>query len=212
MHEEFIKYLKSYKENQFLIKEGGNDTDFYCLLQGKIGIWKGDPEDRDNLVKLGEIEKKGTYFGEMSTLLEETRTASVIALTDVKVFKFPGEMMSQIILQQPSLGLKLCTALAERLRGSTNKQQDIALQRNEIRDDATQQFLHAKESYQRLFIMISATEFQLRNPLVKAIVEHMSRDNLFRGGRRIRIDKEALEEMPECIAEVVKKAYADSLI
>lgn len=213
MHQEFIKYLKAYKADEVIIEEGSNDTDFFCLLQGSVGIWKGN--DNENAakrqVKIGEITEKGTYFGEMSTLLEETRTASIIAIDGmVKVLKFPGEMLPQMILKQPKLGLKICTALADRLKGTTLKQKDIALQRNEIRDDATSQFLYARRQFQRVFIMLSAIQMQMQNPNLKALIEYMSHDKL-QGRRKLRIDDEFLEEIPSTLVDPVKKAFSHIL-
>jgi len=211
MHEEYMKYLKLYKSGEFLVTEDDCDDDFYCLLSGKVGIWKGDPKKPNELIEIREISDKGSYFGEMSVLLKEDRSASVIAKTDAKVFKLPGKILSQVILEQPNFALRLCTSLADLLRKATIARQDLTQQRNEIRDDATAQLLHAKENFQKIFIMLSAIEYQLRNPLTKSLVEHMSQDKLLKGGRRIHLDKECLEEMPDQIADLVVKVYSDIL-
>lgn len=214
MYEEFIKYLKVYKPNEILIKEGedGEDADFFCLLQGTVGIWKGQLEDKSKAVKIGEISERGTYFGEMSALLEEDRTATIRALDEpVKVLKFPGEMLSQMILKQPSLGLKVCTALADRLRGTTDQQHDTAVQRNEIRDDATSQFLHAKEAFQKVFVMLTTIQTQLQHPNLKACLEFMSTDKLLQGGRKIHMDEEFLADLPPQLVDSVKQVYSNIL-
>lgn len=210
MTEEYIQYLKAYKPDEILIAEDDTDQDFFCLLTGKVGIWKGDVQDRESMVKIGEITDQGTYFGEMSMLLQEKRTASIIAHEPVKVLKFPGDMLSQLMLKQPKLGLKLCTALADRLKGTTSKQQDIALQRNEIRDDATQQFLQAKEAFQKLFVMVTAVQAQLQHPILKSVVEYMATDNMMQGGRKIRFDETFVEDMPSSVTDLVKKAYSEN--
>lgn len=211
MHEEFIKYLKGYKANQFIIREGEEDEDFFCLLKGKVGIWKGPPGDPDQLIKIGEISEKGSYFGEMSTLLNEIRTASIVAVDDVKVLKFPGEMLPNMIMKQPKLGLKLCIALANRLKGSTNKQQDIAQQRNEIRLDATNQTLYAKDHYQKLFVLLTAIQAQLQHPQLKSVVEFMSHDKLLQG-KALRIDNDFFKDVPECLIDPVKQFYSDKVV
>jgi len=79
MNEEFIKYIKTYEKDEFLVSEVDSDQDFFCLISGSVGIWKGDPQQPDELVKIGEISEQGTYFGEMSVLLHEQRTASIRA-------------------------------------------------------------------------------------------------------------------------------------
>lgn len=211
VHSEFVKYLVSFEEGETIIQEGDKENDFYCLLQGKVGVWKGDLENQTSRLKIGELSEKGTYFGEMSCLLSEPRTATITALSPVKVLRFPGEMLSQMILKQPKLGLKLCTAMADRLRGTTGDQHDIAAQRNELREDATEQFLYAREAYQRLFIMLTSVQAQLQNPLLKTLVEEMSHDRLMQGGKRLKINEKFLKEMPSEIGQLVEKSYAHLL-
>jgi len=209
MHDEYLKYLKVYKPGETIIAEGGQDQDFFCLLSGTISIWKGDPNSEEQGVKIDEIHDSGTYFGEMGALLQEERTATAIANDQVKALKFPGDMLSQMILKQPKLGLKLCTALAGRLHGTTSRQQNIVVQRNEIRSDATQQFLHGKESFQKLFVMLTALQQQLQHPMLKSVIEFMATDTLLQGGRKICFDENFFVDMPEQIGDLVKKAYSD---
>lgn len=208
MHDEYIKYLKIYNPEDALVDEGNEDQDFFCLLSGSIGIWKGDKKNKAKRVKVGEINEPGTYFGEMSCLLGEPRTASIVAVDKVKALKFPGSMLPQMILKQPKLGLKVCTDLAERLKGTTNKQQNVMMERNEIRNDATEQFLHGKASFQKLFIMLTALQTQIQHPLLKTIIEFMSRDTLLQGGRKIHFDAGFFADVPEPLVEAIKKAYA----
>lgn len=204
-HSDFIKYLKVYKNQAPLIKEGEEDQDFFCLLQGKVGVWKGDLDDKESLVKVGELEEKGGYFGEMSFLLQEPRTASILAEDNVKVLKFPGEMLPKMVMKQPKLGLKICTALADRLKGTTKKQQDIAQQRNVLRSDATNQLLHAKEIFQKMFFILGAIQAQFQNPFLKAALEYMSHDKLLQGGRKIRVDEKFLLDLPTRLVDLLKK-------
>ncbi|SCA62508.1 hypothetical protein SCG7109_AB_00050 [Chlamydiales bacterium SCGC AG-110-M15] len=202
---DFIKYLKVYKPKDLIITEGGEEQDFFCLLQGIVGIWKGDVKDSDGMVKIGELTDKGTYFGEMSYLLQEPRTASIIAEGNVKVLKFPGEMLSQMVMKQPKLGLKICTALADRLKGTTMKQQDIAQQRNVLRSDATNQLLHAKETFQKTYIILSAIQTQFQNQFLKAAIEYMSQDKLLQGGRKMRMDDKFFHDLPPRLVDILKR-------
>lgn len=213
MYEEFVKYLKSYKPRELIIKEGSQDTEFYCLLQGSVGIWKGgDPDSGEGMIKVGEISEKGSYFGEMSSLIQEERSASIISNDQVKVLRFPGSMLSSMMLKQPKLALKLCQALADRLQGTTTQHQSAAQERNEMRADATTQLLDTKLAFQKLFVMLSALQAQLQNPNLKGVVEWMTQNKLIQGGRKIRIDEEFLADIPEVIIDQVKRVYSDMLV
>lgn len=213
MYEEFMKFLKSYQAGEIIAEEGntGND-DFFCLLQGKVGIWKepvnkeGDQEKEKVLV--GEIEEKGSYFGEMSALIQEPRTASIQAVTPVKVLQFPGSMLPQMMQKQPKLGVKLAKALAERLKGTTVKQQDLALKRNEIQQDSTQQLIHAKEIFERLFILISGIQLQHQLPVLKGVIQWMSQEKMFYSGRtRFKKDEDFISSLSPELAEIAEKFY-----
>ena len=205
--EDFLKFLKVYQSGEYLIKEGAEDKDFFCLIQGKVGIWKGDPADKDSLVKVGSFDTKATYFGEMGYLLNETRTASIIAEDTAKVLKFPGEMLPELIMKQPSLGLKVSTALADRLKGTTSQTEAVAQQRNELRDDSTLQLHDAKETFQKMFMLLTAIQSQFQNPLLKASIEWMSRSKLLQGGRKPHVDEVFLRDIPPRLADLLQRSY-----
>lgn len=207
---EFIKYLKVYPANAFLIKEGNDDNDFFCLLHGEVGIWKGDPAEPDKMVRVGGFKDKGIYFGEMGYLLQETRTASIVSETQVKVLKFPGEMLPQLIMKQPKLALKISTNLANRLKGTTAQQQNVTLQRNELRSDATDQLFHAKEVFQKIFMILTAVQAQFQNPLIKMVIEYMQKDKLLRGGRRMSVNEEFLRDLPPRLSDLMKKTFENA--
>jgi CRP-like cAMP-binding protein len=232
MIEEFVQYIKNYKANEVLIYENDTDTEFFCLLQGEVGIWRGirkpgegeeciDPfscpadtaEGVGAPVKIGDIAEQGVYFGEMSVLLSEPRTATIIAKSGgAKVLKFPGKKLSQMMFKQPKLALRICTTLANRLRGTTTKQTETAQQRNELQDDATNLGLHAKETFQKVFVMLSSVQMHLQQPNIKSILEYMTQDKLMQGGRKIRIDEEFLRDIPNDVRDKVKQCYADVLV
>lgn len=209
-HKEFLKYVKTYRPDEPLVVEGESDTDFFCLLQGTVGIWKGDPNAEDERVKIGDISEKGAYFGEMSCLLEEARTASIVAVDHVKALKFPGSMLEEMMLKQPKLGIKICTALANRLKGTTANQKNIVIQRNELREDATSQFLYARNQFQKVFIILSAIQAQLNHPNLKALIEYMSHDKL-QGHRKLRVSSDFFDDIPQQLVEPVKKAFSNIL-
>jgi CRP-like cAMP-binding protein len=208
MSHEFIKYLKVYRKGSFLIVEGSNDKEFFCLLDGTVAIWKGDVNQQDKMVRVGGFTERETYFGEMGHLLQEVRTASIVAESDiVKVLKFPGEMLPEMIQRQPKLALKLCINLANRLKGTTQQQQNVTLQRNELRSDATDQLFHAKEFCQKLFMMMTAVQSQFQNPLMKMLLDYMNKDKLLQGGKKLRFEEALFRDIPPRLAELVKKTY-----
>ncbi|MCH1430168.1 MAG: cyclic nucleotide-binding domain-containing protein [Chlamydiales bacterium] len=201
------QYLKTFPPRSEIITEGDDNQDFFCLLEGKVEIWKQSEDGKK--VKIGEIDKKGSYFGEISYLLKEPRTASIIADKEVKVLKFSGNMLPELILKQPNLGLKLCMTLAERLKGTTTSQRNAAIQRDELRDDITKQYFELSTLFQKVFIMLSSIQVHLNNEHMKAILTYMSQQKILRAGRQVEINKAFLESIPTELTDYVKSAYQE---
>jgi len=105
---ELDKYLATFEVGQSLFLEGDDSQDLYILVEGKAGILKGTK-------RIAEISGKGSVFGEMSFLLGENRTATVKAVTDLKVLKIPKEEISTFLKEFPEVVREFATYLAKRL-------------------------------------------------------------------------------------------------
>ena len=208
VNDEFTKYLKAYPPDHFLIKEGSENQDFFCLLEGSVCIWKGNPEEKEKLIKVAEIDEKGTYFGEMSYILEESRTASIISKNKVKVLQFPGEMLEPLMLKQPKLALHICKTLAQHLKGSTTKTEEVSQNIGTLRNDVATSHLEAKKSYQTIFMLLSAIQTQFQNPLLKSVIELMAGNKLLQGGKKQKFDRLVLEGLPEQLVDLALKLFS----
>jgi hypothetical protein len=74
-----------------------------------------------------------------------------------------------------------------------------------LRSDATNQLLHAKETFQKLFVILTAIQAQFQNPFLKAAMEYFSHDKLFQGGRKLRVDEKFLHDLPPRLVDLLKK-------
>ena len=63
--------LEKYEDGDVIIREGNSDNDFYELIQGSVIVVKGGK-------KIAEISQPGAYFGEMSAISGESRSASSV--------------------------------------------------------------------------------------------------------------------------------------
>lgn len=102
------KYAATFEVGQTLFLEGDDSQDLYILVEGKAGILKGTK-------RIAELSGKGSVFGEMSFLLGENRTATVKAVTDLKVLKIPKEDISTFLKEFPEVVWEFATYLARRL-------------------------------------------------------------------------------------------------
>jgi len=94
--------------NKELFCEGELSREMYILLAGKVEILK------DNK-RIAIIDQKGSYLGELSTLLGVPRTATIRTITSCDFIVVEGEKVGDFFSGSPALGLKLAGILADRL-------------------------------------------------------------------------------------------------
>lgn len=99
--------MKSYMQGEIITKEGDKSKNFFILVEGVVGIFKGDN-------KITEFSKEGTILGELSMILNRPRTATIKAMSSVNIISVEGDL-DDIIKQYPAYSKKLIISLAERL-------------------------------------------------------------------------------------------------
>jgi type IV pilus assembly protein PilB len=105
--------VERYEDKDVIIRENNTDIDFFKLVQGGLYVVKGGK-------KIAEILQPGDYFGEMSAITGEPRSASIISKGRSMVKRFPGDKLSEVIEKYPDVARHLFGVLAARL-DSTDK-------------------------------------------------------------------------------------------
>lgn len=94
-----------------LIRQGQVGRDVYLLEEGSVGIYRGEAAPSQFLVVL----QAPTLFGEMALVdPERIRTASVKALSDLRLLTIPIDSFLSRVKRFPSLKEKLHQLFAER--------------------------------------------------------------------------------------------------
>jgi type IV pilus assembly protein PilB len=104
----------TFDDGDLIIKEGNTDKNFYQLIQGSLIITKAGRI-------VGEISQPGEYFGEMSALLEQPRTASIKSKGKSVVKVFPGDKLRQTIENYPDIAFKIIESLIIRLNEANKR-------------------------------------------------------------------------------------------
>ena len=65
--------------------------------------------------KIAEIVQPGEYFGEMSAISGEVRSASIVSKGRSKVKRFPGDKLMEVIEKYPEVGNHLFKTVVNRL-------------------------------------------------------------------------------------------------
>ncbi len=85
--------VKKYASQEYIVKEGSEDSSFFIILRGKANIIKSNPITGKQ--KISALTA-GRCFGEMAILLNEPRSASIMAIGEVYAFKINGEQISKL--------------------------------------------------------------------------------------------------------------------
>ncbi len=102
--------VEEYEDGDIIIQEGNkDDRNFYKLVRGKVAVLR-------NGKKMAEITEPGEYFGEMACILDQPRSASVVAIGRCKVKRYPGEKINELIEKYPDISSHLFKTMARRLR------------------------------------------------------------------------------------------------
>ncbi|MCK4469221.1 MAG: type IV-A pilus assembly ATPase PilB [Desulfobacterales bacterium] len=105
--------IEHYEDKDVIIREGNKDSDFFKLVQGAVIVAKGGK-------KIAEIVEPGEYFGEMSAITGEPRSASILSKGRSVVKRFPGDKLPEIIEKYPEVAKHLFEVLAGRLNSADN--------------------------------------------------------------------------------------------
>lgn len=102
--------LQRFGRGERIIEQGAAGDSMFILLDGEAHVFVG-VHGMDNLVA---TLRAGDYFGEMSLLTGEPRSATVVALTDCEMLEIDREVFAEILQENEPLVHKLGELLAQR--------------------------------------------------------------------------------------------------
>lgn len=124
------KYFRKqeYKAGDKIVKEGDAGDRMFVIREGAVKITKAlSPTEEKVLANLVD----GDFFGEMALLDGSPRSASVYAISPVKMLELYRASLQEFIEKEPQIGVKvlynLAKILVERIRASGDKIRDILI-------------------------------------------------------------------------------------
>lgn len=101
--------FKQFKSNSTICKTGDPGDKMYIVLSGKVAVTAANGEI---LAHIGA----GNYFGEMSLLTGEPRSATVNAAEDTETFVLEKDDFDIILEKYPSISIAMSKIMSQRLR------------------------------------------------------------------------------------------------
>ncbi len=106
------KFIVRYEKGSVIFREADESSEMYGVLKGSVGIMKGDKE----IAVIG----RGKYFGEMSFLLSQPRSATAVAREDTELIAISDRTIGTLMNEYPEFIIEMLREMATRLR-ETNK-------------------------------------------------------------------------------------------
>ena len=119
-----------YKKGQMILLEESTGETFFIITQGAVKVTRLSAEGREVILAiLGESD----FFGEMSLLDGEGRSANIVANEDAKVLTLSRNDFLDCLESYPKIAIALLEELATRLRKSDQQIESLSLSDSEHR-------------------------------------------------------------------------------
>jgi len=107
----FNRFSVTFRKGDIIFCEYEPGDTFYLIQSGRVQIVRiiGDLEKNIDILYPGEV------FGEMAILEEAPRSATTIALDDVKALEFTRENFEVLMMGNPAIALKLLKLFIKRI-------------------------------------------------------------------------------------------------
>ncbi|MBQ7081032.1 MAG: Crp/Fnr family transcriptional regulator [Fibrobacter sp.] len=111
--------VKNYNRDETVVLEGDDSVQaLYLIATGSVQVYMTGIDGRETILSFLE---RGDFFGEMSLIDGEPRSASVRTVTDATLLVIHRESFLSLIRRTPEIAMALMSELCKRLR-KANKQ------------------------------------------------------------------------------------------
>ena len=103
----------SFGEGEWIIRQGDVHSALYVIVDGEVAVVIDD-EDR-------RVLSNGAFFGEVSVLLQEPASASIVTRTPVSCLVVPGPAVKDFFVSHPLITYRILKAEARRLKTASDR-------------------------------------------------------------------------------------------
>ncbi|MFQ5702915.1 MAG: Crp/Fnr family transcriptional regulator [Gemmatimonadales bacterium] len=116
---------RSFPKNSVILFQDDPGAALYIVERGQVKVVITAEDGREVILS---IRSKGDFFGEMSLIDDEPRSAHVIAVEDSEIMILRREDFKMCLQEIPQIAAGLLRALCKRLRQADNKISSLVLQ------------------------------------------------------------------------------------
>jgi CRP-like cAMP-binding protein len=107
-----VARIVEYPDGTQLCMEGAREGIFYIVLEGRVRVEKNVEGQKQLIAELGA----GNFFGEMALVLDQPRTADVVAIERVQVIEIDRPNFSNLIISNGELAVAFAMLTMKRLQ------------------------------------------------------------------------------------------------
>jgi CRP-like cAMP-binding protein len=134
-----------FARGEVLTRQGAEAHHLYIIDRGRVSVRVREGQHEHEVSQIGA----GEFFGEMSLLTGEKRSATVVALTEVECYRLDADAFRRLLERRPDLAETVASKLAERRVELVATRDELADRHSMIEQDQ-RDLLHKIREFFRL--------------------------------------------------------------
>jgi len=124
MEQNYSRFLRVFQNDEIIFSEHEPGDTFYVIQSGRVKLLKNDGDFERSI----DVLQPSEMFGEMAILEGSPRSATAIAVDEVKVLEFNAQNFEILMTGNPQIGLNLLRIFAKRIYDSKRRFMILTLQ------------------------------------------------------------------------------------
>ena len=113
---------QDYLDGELICREGERGDSLYLLLEGSVDVFQGyGTNGQQRINRLEAIN----YFGEMASLVDTPRAATVVAVGSCSLLTLEAAALKELILQMPEISFEIFRVLTARLKAAEDRARGV---------------------------------------------------------------------------------------
>ena len=110
-------YERHFEAGAVIFEEGDPGDLLFVIQQGEVELTRLGLMGRQAVARLG----CGDFFGEMSVVVREPRTARAVAINDCRLLELDGATLEAMCVERPEIAIRIIRRLTDRLIDSERR-------------------------------------------------------------------------------------------
>lgn len=116
---------RQYKKDEIIYNMGESNNSLYVIHKGNVKISRITEDGKEQVIR---ILNPGDFLGELSIFSKELTLDTAQAISDVTICQIQGEKLKGLMLEYPSISIKIVGELSNRLKDAETTIERIGVQ------------------------------------------------------------------------------------